>query len=64
MRRQIKVWETTETVTVVATDSEGTYKVIWHRRDGLPDEEFHVTSDSDEAVDEAVAEDLKRRLGP
>jgi hypothetical protein len=63
MRRQIKVWETTETVTVVASDSEGTYRIVWHRTDGMPEEEFHVTAD-EEAIDEAVTEDLKRRLGP
>jgi hypothetical protein len=64
MRRQIRVFETTETITVVASDSDGVYKIVWHRTDGMPDEEFHVTADAEEQVDEAVAEDLKRRLGP
>lgn len=63
MQKEIKVWETTETVTILASGEEGTYRVIWHRTDG-GEEEFHVTPGEDDTVEEAIAEDLRNRLGP
>jgi hypothetical protein len=63
VRKQIKVWETTEIVTVLASDDETTYRVIWHRSDG-EDEEFDVTPDPGDSVDDAIAKDLRARLGP
>jgi len=62
MQKQIKVWETTETVTIIGSDTEGTYRVVWHRTEGPV--EFLVTPDADESVEEAVAKDLRNRLGP
>lgn len=64
MKKQIKVWETTETVTISSAGPEGTYKVIWHRTDGGADEEFHVRPSEGEAVEDAVRKDLQARLGP
>lgn len=64
MRRHIKVLETTEIVTILSGDEEGIYRIIWHRAGGMPEEEFHVKPGEDETVEEAVAEDLKDRLGP
>jgi hypothetical protein len=64
MKRHIKVWETTEIVTIRSGSVEGTYTVIWHRIDGEPDEEFHVTPEQGDSVEEAVAKDLRGRLGP
>jgi hypothetical protein len=64
MKKQIKVWETTEVVTILESDSEGTFRVIWHRSESGPDEEFHVTPAEDESVEDAVAKDLRARLGP
>jgi hypothetical protein len=64
MKKQIKVWETTETVTILSAGTEGTYRVIWHRSDGGADEEFHVTPSEGEAVEDAVQKDLRARLGP
>ena len=63
MRKEIRVWETTETVTILSSDTEGTYRIIWHRTDG-PVEEFHVTPNENESVEDAVAQDLRNRLGP
>lgn len=63
MKKEIKVWTTTETVTILASDGAGTVRVIWHRTDGT-EEEFDVAPTPDEAVEEAVAKDLRRRLGP
>lgn len=62
-KKQIRVSQTFETVTIVASDATGTYRVVWHRTDG-PHEEFEVTPGEDESVDEAVARDLRARLGP
>lgn len=64
MKKKIKVWETTEVVTILAGDEEGTYRVIWHRSDGEADEEFDVTPGPHDSVEEAVANDLRARLGP
>jgi hypothetical protein len=64
MRREIRVYERTETVTIVSADVEGTYRVTWHRSDGEPDEEFHVTPAEGDSVEEAVRKDLHARLGP
>jgi hypothetical protein len=63
MRKEIRVWETTETVTILSSSEEGTYRVIWHRTDG-PEEEFHVTPTESDTVEEAITKDLQRRLGP
>lgn len=63
MKQEIRVWQTTETVTILASDAEGTYRILWHRTEG-PVEEFLVTPKEDEAVEDAVAQDLKNRLGP
>ena len=63
MQKKIRVWETTETVTILASDQEGSYRVTWHRTDG-PHEEFIVTPEGDEPVEEAVAKDLRSRMGP
>ena len=63
MKKDILVWKTTETVTILASGREGTYRIIWHRTDGN-EEEFDVTPAADEAVEEAVARDLRDRLGP
>ena len=62
-KKRLKVYQTFETVTIVAGDATGTYRVTWHRTDG-PHEEFDVTPGADESVDEAVARDLQARLGP
>lgn len=64
MQRQIRVRETIETVTILSSSEDGTYRIIWHRSDGEPEVEFELTPDGDEAVEDAVAKDLKRRLGP
>ena len=63
MQREIRVWETTETVTILSSESEGVYRIIWHRTDG-PVEEFHVSPSEDESVEEAIRRDLRDRLGP
>lgn len=63
MQKEIRVWETTETVTILASETEGTYRIMWHRTDG-PVEEFHVTPVEDETVEDAIAKDLRNRLGP
>lgn len=62
-KKRIKVHQTFETVTIAASDTTGTYRVTWHRIDG-PHEEFDVTPGEEESVDEAVARDLRARLGP
>jgi hypothetical protein len=64
MQKKIKVWETIETVTIRSSNETGTYQIIWHRIDGEPHEEFHVTPEQDESVEDAVAKDLRARLGP
>ena len=63
MQKKIRVWETTETVTIVSSDSDGSYRVVWHRTDG-PHEEFTVTPEGEEAVEDAIAKDLRGRMGP
>jgi hypothetical protein len=63
MKKKIQVWETVETVSILAGDTDGTYRIIWHRIEG-PEEEFLVTPAEDESVEEAVEQDLKNRLGP
>ncbi len=63
MQKQIRVWETTETVTIYTGDEEGSYRIVWHRTDG-PHEEFTVTPESEDKVEEAIAEDLRERMGP
>ncbi|HMB73559.1 MAG TPA: hypothetical protein VKQ06_08310 [Gammaproteobacteria bacterium] len=63
MQKKIRVWETTETVTIVSSDPDGSYRVVWHRTDG-PHEEFTVTPEGEEAVEDAVAKDLRGRMGP
>jgi len=63
-KKKVKVWETTETVTIFSSSEEGTYRIVWHRTDGMPEEEFHVTPAEGDTVEEAVAEDLRSRLGP
>jgi hypothetical protein len=62
-KKRIRVLETFETVTITASDASGTYRITWHRTDG-PYEEFEVTPGEDESVEDAVAQDLKARLGP
>jgi hypothetical protein len=64
MQKQIKVWKTTEIVTILSSTEAGTYRIIWHRTDGEPHVEFHVTPEQDESVEDAVAKDLRARLGP
>jgi hypothetical protein len=64
VKRKIKVWETTEVVTILASDEEGTYRIIWHRSEGEADEEFDVTPGPGDSVEDAVAKDLQARLGP
>jgi hypothetical protein len=64
VKKKIKVWETTEIVTILASHREGIYRVIWHRSDGEADEEFDVTPGPGDSVEEAVAKDLRARLGP
>jgi len=63
MKKQIRVWETIETVTVVSSDEDGSYRVTWHRTDG-PHEEFIVTPEGEDSVEEAIAKDLRGRMGP
>jgi hypothetical protein len=63
MQKEIKVWETIETVTILSSDQEGVYRVIWHRSSG-PKEEFHVTPAEGDTVEEAIAKDLRSRMGP
>jgi hypothetical protein len=63
MQKEIRVWETTETVTIYSSDRDGTYRIIWHRTDG-PHEEFTVTPEGEDTVEEAVAKDLRGRMGP
>ena len=63
MRKEIKVWETVETVTILSSGEEGIYRVIWHRIEG-PEEEFHVTPADAESVEEAIAKDMRTRMGP
>lgn len=63
MKKEIQVWERTETVTILATGTDGTYRIMWHRTDG-PAEEFHVTPGEDETVEDAIRNDLRNRLGP
>ena len=63
MKKEIKVWETVETVTILSSDEAGVYRVIWHRTEG-PAEEFEVTPSEGERVEEAIAKDLKTRMGP
>lgn len=62
-KKQIRVFQKFETVTIVASDVTGTYRVVWHRTDG-PHEEFDVTPSEAETVEEAVTRDLQTRLGP
>lgn len=63
MQREIKVWETVETVTIISSDQGGSYRVIWHRVEG-PAEEFEVTPEEGDTVEEAIARDLRTRMGP
>lgn len=63
MQREIKVWETVETVTILSSGQGGVYRVIWHRTEG-PAEEFEVTPEEGDTVEEAIAKDLKTRMGP
>lgn len=63
MRKQIVVWESTETVTISPSGAEGTYRVVWHREEG-GDEEFEVTPGEGDTVEDAVAKDLRNRMGP
>jgi hypothetical protein len=63
MQKKIRVWETTQTVTIYSGEEDGSYRIIWHRSDG-PHEEFTVTPEGDEAVEDAVAKDLRNRMGP
>ena len=63
MQRKIKVWETIETVTILAGDQEGVYRITWHRTDG-PAEEFDVRAADEATVEEAIRQDLKSRMGP
>jgi hypothetical protein len=63
MQREIKVWETVETVSILLSDRTGVYRVIWHRTEG-PAEEFEVTPTGDDTVEEAIAKDLRTRMGP
>ena len=63
MKKEIKVWETIETVTILSSDEDGVYRVIWHRTEG-PAEEFHVKPTEDEKIEDAVAKDLRTRMGP
>ena len=63
MKKEIRVWETTESVSIFESDVDGTYRIVWHRTEG-PVEEFHVTPGDDETVEEAVRKDLRNRLGP
>ena len=63
MQKKIKVWETTETVSILASDQNGVFRIIWHRTDG-PHEEFLVTPTDEDSVEEAVAKDLRSRMGP
>ena len=63
IKKRVKVYQTFETVTITASDATGTYRVTWHRTNG-PHEEFDVTPGEEESVDEAVARDLRARLGP
>ena len=63
MQREIKVWETVETVTILASDQEGVYRVIWHRTEG-PAEEFDISPREGDTVEEAIAKDLRTRMGP
>jgi hypothetical protein len=63
MQQEIKVWETVETVTIVSSDKTGVYRVIWHRAEG-PAEEFEVTAAGEHTVEEAIAKDLRARMGP
>ena len=63
MKKQIKVWETVETVTILSGDQAGVYRVIWHRTEG-PAEEFEVTPAEGDTVEEAIAKDMRTRMGP
>ena len=63
MKKKIRVRETEETVSILASDTDGSYRIIWHRVEG-PEEEFLVTPKEDETVEEAVEQDLINRLGP
>jgi hypothetical protein len=63
MKKKIQVWEATETVSIFTSDQDGSYRIIWHRTDG-PHEEFVVTPEGDDTVEEAVAKDLRGRMGP
>ena len=63
MKKEIRVRETVETVSIFASDNDGTYRIVWHRTEG-PTEEFHVTPAEGEMVEEAVRRDLKARMGP
>ena len=63
MQKKIKVWETVETVTIVASSDDGVYRVIWHRAEG-PEEEFEITPAQGDTVEEAIAKDLRSRMGP
>ena len=63
MKKEILVWKSTETVTILSSEKEGTHRVIWHRTDG-GEEEFHVTPTEGDTVEEAVAKDLRQRMGP
>ena len=63
MKREIKVWETIETVTILSSGQEGVYRVIWHRSEG-PQQEFQVTPAAGDAVEDAIAKDLRSRMGP
>jgi len=63
MQRKIKVWETVETVSILSSDRTGVYRIIWHRTEG-PAEEFEVTPIGNDTVEEAIAKDLRTRMGP
>jgi len=63
MQKEIKIWETYETVTILASDQEGVYRVIWHRSDGPP-EKLLVTPKGGDTVEEAITKDLRARMGP
>jgi hypothetical protein len=63
MQKEIQVWETWETVTILESGRDGVYLIRWHRSEG-PIEEFEVTPAHGDTVEEAIQKDLRTRMGP
>ena len=60
MSKELKVWDNSETVTVLAGKEPRSHRVTWHAAHG--DESFTVTTeDGGDTVDELIIKELRKR---